>query len=205
IAAIVALGVWSAWRLRGFGGVSQRIISHNYDSVIASQDMKESLERMDSAALFLLSGDREGAMKQFNEHHARFDAAFENAARNITEPGESEIIEAIRGDRDEYYQRFKAFIDEGEKRRPGEYFQRLEPQFNKIRAELNQLLQLNQHAMLSKADVAAGAARREFLYTLALAGALGTAGLALALLLAHEIVRPVRALTAAAAYMSARD
>jgi PAS domain S-box-containing protein len=202
IAALVALGVWSAWRLRELGGVSQRIIAHNYDSVIAAQDMKESLERMDSAALFLLSGNRDRATAQFNEHRARFDAAFEKAAGNITEPGEADVIDAIRGDREEYYRRLEAFSTEGERRQPAEYFQRLEPQFNKIRAELNQLLQLNQRAMLAKADVAAGAARREVLYTLALAGALGAAGLALAFLLANGIVRPVRELTATAAQIA---
>jgi PAS domain S-box-containing protein len=205
VAALVALGVWSAWRLRELGGVATRIISHNYDSVIAAQDMKESLERMDSAALFLLSGNRDRAMAQFNEHRARFDAAFEKAAGNVTEPGESEIIGAIRGDREEYYRRLEAFIAEGEKRQPGDYFQRLEPPFNKIRAELNRLLQLNQQAMLAKADVAAGAARREFFYTLALAGALGAAGLALAFLLANSIVRPVRELTATASNIAGGD
>ena len=36
--------------------VSGRIISENYDSVVAAQDMKESLERQDSAAVFALLG-----------------------------------------------------------------------------------------------------------------------------------------------------
>jgi NtrC-family two-component system sensor histidine kinase KinB len=140
IAALVALGMWSALSLRELGEVSQRIIAHNYDSVVAAQDMKESLERMDSAALFLLLGARDRAMTQFDQHRARFDAAFGKAAGNITEPGESGIIETIRSDRDEYYRRFQAFIAEEERRRPEDYFRRLEPLFNKIRAECDQLL-----------------------------------------------------------------
>jgi len=205
IAALVALGVWSALSLRELGEVSRRIIAHNYDSVVAAQDMKESLERMDSAALFLLLGDRDRAMAQFNQHRARFDAAFGKAAGNITEPGEPEIIEAIRSDRDEYYLRFGAFVASGERRRPGDYFQQLEPLFNKIRAECDQLLQLNQRAMAAKSDAAAGVARREFLFTLALAGALGAAGLALAVLLANGIMRPLRELTATAARIAGGD
>lgn len=42
VAALVLLGCWSAWRLHEMGGVSRRIISNNYDSVVAAQEMKES-------------------------------------------------------------------------------------------------------------------------------------------------------------------
>ena len=205
IASLVALGVWSALSLRELGEVSRRIIAHNYDSVVAAQDMKESLERMDSAALFLLLGERDRAMAQFDQHRARFDAAFGKAAGNITEPGEPEIIEAIRSGRDEYYRRFGAFVASGERRRPEDYFQQLEPLFNKIRAECEQLLQLNQRAMAAKSDAAAGVARREFLFTLLLAGALGAAGLALAILLANGIMRPVRELTTTAVRIAGGD
>src|SRR5262245_11706716 len=159
IAALVALGVWSALSLRGLGEVSRHIISSNDDSVVAAPVLKESLERMDSAALFLLLGIRDRAMAQFKEHRARFDSAFVKAAGNITEPGESEIVDAIRTDRDEYYRRFEAFIAEGARRRPEEYFRKLEPLFNKIRAECDQLLQLNQRAMAAKSEAAGGAAR----------------------------------------------
>src|SRR5262249_10367927 len=191
IAAPSAPGASRACAWRGLGEVSRHIIASNYDSVVAAQDMKESLERMDSAALFLLLKDRDRAMAQFKEHRARFDEAFGKAAGNITEPGESGIIEAIRSDRDEYYRRFDAFIAEGERRGAGDYFQHLEPLFNKTRAECDQLLQLNQRAMAAKSERAEGVARREFLFTLALAGALVMAGLALAVLLANSLMRPV--------------
>src|SRR6266446_4979077 len=110
VAALIVLGGWSAWRLREMGGVARRIISNNYDSVIAAQEMKESLERQDSAALFALLGARDKAMKQLREHRARFDANFQKAANNITEVGEPEAIEAIRRDRDLYYQIFDDFM-----------------------------------------------------------------------------------------------
>src|SRR5258705_13403755 len=111
VAALVVLGGWSALRLREMGSVSRRIIANNYDSVVAAQEMKESLERQDSAALFALLGAREKAMAQLREHRARFDANFQRAENNITEAGEPEAIEAIRRDRDDYYQTFDAFLE----------------------------------------------------------------------------------------------
>src|SRR4030081_3877020 len=110
IVALVVLGGWSAWRLREMGGVSRRIISNNYDSVVAAQEMKESLERQDSAALFALLGARERALKQMREHRSRFDASLGKATANITEAGETEAIEAIRRDRDIYYKLFDDFL-----------------------------------------------------------------------------------------------
>src|SRR4249920_3810624 len=110
VLALGLLGAWSARTLSQMSAVSGRIISENYDSVVAAQDMKESLERQDSAALFELQGQHERATRQAAEHRARFDGAFNKAAANITEPGEPEIIEAIRSGRDEYYRLFEQFM-----------------------------------------------------------------------------------------------
>lgn len=220
VAALVVLGGWSAWRLREMGGVSRRIIANNYDSVVAAQEMKESLERQDSAALFAILGARDRAKTQLSEHRERFDTNFQKAENNITEVGEPEAIEAIRRDRDTYYQMFDAFIarvnsaensqlqgvarDEELSERD-EYFTRLEPQFNKLRADCERLLQLNQRAMLAKSAEAAGVAQLWFYRTLLFAGLLVAAGLRLAFFLANRIVEPLRQLTATTARIAGGD
>ena len=201
VAALLSLGAWSAWRLHDMGTVSRRIISENYDSVIAAQDMKESLERQDSAALFLLLGQRERAVRQRNEHRARFDAAFQKAANNITEPGEREVIERIRRERDAYYELSESF----DALNANDYFNQLEPAFDRLRASCDNLLQLNQRAMLAKSATASGVARRWFLTSVALAVSLVLAGLGLAFLLANRIVRPLRELTAATVKIAGGD
>lgn len=223
VVALVVLGGWSAWRLSDMGRVARRIISENYDSVVAAQDMKESLERQDSAALFALLGQRERAMAQAREHRAKFDAAFEKASNNITEPGERELIEAISRGRDAYYLALDAFIASinappaasavGADARPtpqesvrrDEYFTQLEPLFNTLRADSDRLLQLNQRAMQHKSDVAVGAARKWLVSTLAIAGALVVAGLALAVIFSRRVVRPLSELTAATARIAGGD
>src|ERR1700741_535744 len=111
VAAIMMLGLWSAWRLREMGGVSRRIISNNYDSVVAAQEMKESLERQDSVALFALLGAHDKAIDQLREHRKRVDENFQKAENNITEVGEPAAIEAIRSDRETYSRMFDAFVN----------------------------------------------------------------------------------------------
>src|SRR6476619_6697717 len=126
VLALGILGAWSARTLSQMSAVSGRIISENYDSVVAAQDMKESLERQDSAALFDLLGQRDRARRQAAEHRARFDASFETAAANITEVGEREVIDTIRTGRDAYYRRFDEFLAASGDR-TARYFGDLEP------------------------------------------------------------------------------
>jgi PAS domain S-box-containing protein len=155
-------------------------------------------------------------MDQLREHRARFDANFHKAENNITEIGEPEAIESIRRDRDTYYQMFDAFLTKVIEGTPqgtqaeelserNEYFTRLEPQFNKLRADCEHLLQLNQRAMLAKSEAAAGVAQLWFYRTLLIAGVLIGAGLALAFFLANRIVEPLRKLTASTARMAGGD
>src|SRR5689334_16604967 len=211
VAALVVLGAWSAWRLREMGGVSRRIIANNYDSVVAAEEMKESLERQDSAALFVLLGATDKARAQLSEHRARFDANFEKAANNITEVGEAEAIENLRRDRDDYYQMSDQFFapvtakNSASVTERDEYFTRLEPQFDKLRAGCEHLLQLNQRAMLAQSEAAAGVAQLWFYRTLLIAGTLVTAGVILAFVLSNRIIDPLRQLTASTTRLAGGD
>src|SRR5882672_8443210 len=91
VLALGVLGAWSARTLSQMSTVSGRIIAENYDSVVAAQDMKESLERQDSAAVFELLGEHDRARSQSAEHRSRFDAALAKAASNVTETGEADV------------------------------------------------------------------------------------------------------------------
>src|SRR5262245_22268947 len=204
ILALALLGAWSARTLSQMSAVSGRIISENYDSVVAAQDMKESLERQDSAAVFDLLGEHDRARRQAAEHRARFDRAFDKAAANITEPGEREVIEAIRRERDDYYRQYDAFLAaQGD--RTSRYFDVLEPRFDAVRAECDQLLRLNQEAMRRKAAAAVATARRFYVITLALALILVAIGVGAALSLSSSILKPVRQLTEATAKVAGGD
>ncbi len=221
VAALVVLGGWSAWHLLEMGGVSRNIIADNYESVVAAQEMKESLDRQGSAVLLALLGQRDRALLQLAENRKRFDAAFQRAANNITEPGESEVIESIRRDRDTYYQQVDAFpaqltlpgrapLGNPEAQAtaaydPGGKFVQLEVLLRQLQSDCDRLLQMNQGAMVAKSEAAAGVARRWFLTTLTIASSLVVAGIGLAVWLANRIVRPLRELTTTMARIAAGD
>jgi PAS domain S-box-containing protein len=209
ILALGLLGAWSARTLSQMSAVSGRIISENYDSVVAAQDMKESLERQDSAAVFELLGQHDRARSQAAEHRQRFDGAFDKAAHNITEVGEPEVIDSIRRDRDAYYRLYDEFLNAQASSASGDriatYFSVLEPQFNTVRADCDRLLRLNQEAMRHKADAASATAREWYFITLALAVVLMVVGIVVEFSLSGAILKPVLQLTDATTRVAGGD
>ena len=154
VLALGVLGAWSARTLSQMSAVSGRIIAENYDSVVAAQDMKESLERQDSAALFDLLGQRDRARRQVAEHRARFDAALEKAAANITEPGEAEVIAAIRARPRRVLPALRRLPDAPRRSHRAVLSRRSSRSSIAVRADCDRLLRLNQEAMRRKADAA---------------------------------------------------
>jgi two-component system, NtrC family, sensor histidine kinase KinB len=206
VLALVVLGGWSAWRLHELGEVARLILAENYDSVVAAQEMKESLERQDSGAVVALLGQSERVVRQIREQRARFDAAFERAANNITEPGERELLDVLRRERNQYYGLVDRWLtpSQTDSQHTG-YFNDLEPAFHQLRGRCDALLQLNQQAMRGKSERASAVANRSLLLTLTLATLLVGAGLALAFVWAARIIRPVKALTQTAARIAGGD
>jgi two-component system, NtrC family, sensor histidine kinase KinB len=206
LAALAGLGAWSAWRLWEMGAVSNRIIAQNYDSVVAAQQMKESLERQDSALLFALLDRQPRAQEQLREHRARFAAALTVARGNLTEPGEADIVDAITRGLSRYIevtdQLAKPAASEPTARSAA-YFRAAEPLFNTLRADCDRLLTLNQEAMRRKSAEAAAISRRNFVTATLLAAALTLAGVLVAYASSASILKPITELTRATTELAA--
>ncbi len=98
----------------------------------------------------------------------------------MTERGEQDIIDAIGRTRAEYYRAMDERAD---------YSGGLEPMFDTLRTALDRLLELNQHAMVTKSANAQQVTRRGLTMTVALAGALVVIGFVLAFTLSARINR----------------
>ncbi len=142
-------GVINFFRL---GRSIDRILRDNYKSVIAAQNMKETLERQDSAATFFLAGQTEKARAQYQANRPLFQAAYEIEAHNITESGEQEIANDIGRRFADYQKRIEALLYA----RPplsnaaarNYYFAVLEPDFKQLKQRAQDVLNLNQDAIV---------------------------------------------------------
>src|SRR5205085_9713780 len=82
---LAVLGCAGVWLLHQLGGSIDVILRENYESVLAMQELKESLERIDSSFQFLLvarglpdRGERESleekARQAYGKHWQRYEA-----------------------------------------------------------------------------------------------------------------------------------
>jgi signal transduction histidine kinase len=129
--------------------------------VLAAQRMKESLERVDSAALFFATGRKQLALEQAALHRKRFESELLVEEGNITEPGEGEAARRVRILWDDYQQKLDRFFAQAPSAGLVDtYFRELQPEFVKVKDAADEVLGLNQDAMVHKSDLAEKVARR---------------------------------------------
>ncbi len=87
---ILVIGGQSILHLSRLGESIDVILRENYRSVIACQQMKEALERIDSGLLFTLLGDSRQGEELILKNEGVFEKALQVELNNITVPGEGE-------------------------------------------------------------------------------------------------------------------
>jgi two-component system, NtrC family, sensor histidine kinase KinB len=151
--ALVLLGIIAIARLDEVGKSGQRILADNYRSVLAAQRMKEAIERIDSAALFLLIGEDSRGLRQAQENRPRFESELQVEEKNITEPGEREAAAALRNNWTDYQQVFDAFVAlPSQEQRRARYVEVLSPAFVRVKDSADAILAINQDAMVERSD-----------------------------------------------------
>ncbi|MEW6660759.1 MAG: ATP-binding protein [Thermodesulfobacteriota bacterium] len=194
--ALILLGVIAVTTLERLGSASEKILKDNYRSVLAAQRMKEAIERMDSAALFMALGRSEEGQKMALPNRKLFEAELEVQTNNITEPGEQEATATLRATWQGYTTLYEEFQGETSREALTKfYFSLLYPQFLAVKEGAEVILAMNQDAMVRKSDEVRRFSRRlDTLITLsAIVAAL--AGIIASMVLTGKIVRPLAVLT----------
>lgn len=196
ILALLLVAVFAVTTFGQLGSHSETILKDNYRSVLAAQRMKEAIERMDSAALFLALGQREEGRQLALPNRKLFEAEMEVQKNNITETGEIEATEALAARWRDYTIHYDGFLQEPKSEVLKQlYFTELYPRFLAVKAGAEVILAMNQDAMVRKSDEVRKFARRlEGLITLAAVLA-ALAGIFASIILNARIIRPLSVLT----------
>jgi signal transduction histidine kinase/HAMP domain-containing protein len=204
--ALLAVGVVAVTSLRTLGRSADTILQDNYRSVLAAQRIKDAAERLDSAALFRVAGRVDRAQEQAQASLRTLEEELAVQERNITERGEREATARLRVAWREYQEAFARL--EGLQDREAlarAYFDDLEPRFIAVKAAAQQILDINQDAMVGKAE----RARRQaasLVLVVVVATAIGVlAGTLLSSWVTTRVVRPVSVVAQAAQRIAAGD
>ncbi|MBI5248555.1 MAG: HAMP domain-containing protein [Desulfomonile tiedjei] len=176
LAVIVVLGLLNVTLVTDLGNSVDVILRENYRSVIACQEMKEALERMDSGILFTLLGYEKEGSDLISKNATLFEKALEVELHNITLPGEGEKAEHIL----ELFSQYRSGL--GAARNPSlshetrreAYFAQLLPLFQQIKAAADDILHMNQKNMSDanqQARQTAATARQQMIMLLTIGAA----------------------------------
>jgi signal transduction histidine kinase len=196
--ALLAVGALAISTLGRVGGASQTILKDNYRSVLAAQRMKESIERMDSAALFKLAGRWNVGAPMSAENRNIFENELRVEEGNITEIGEDAAVKKLRAKWNEYQKcHDRLVVLAGAEEAKTRYFGALYPLFQDVKGSANQVLDLNQDAMARKSDHARQVAANMNAFMIASTLAAALAGMLASAMLTRRLLRPLSVLSQA--------
>jgi NtrC-family two-component system sensor histidine kinase KinB len=203
---VVALAVVN---LVSLGKATDAILSENYRSILAAENMVDAIERQDSGVLLFLLGERQEGLALFHRHEAEFLEWLARAKDNVTISGEAELVQAIERDYESYRRAFPDLVvspaGPGGAPDSSVYREGIAPLFSTVRDACVRLRHLNEETMYG-ASVRAGevAAKAIWSTSLVAVSALGVA-LVFSMILADRIVQPIRRFMEAARHISAGD
>jgi NtrC-family two-component system sensor histidine kinase KinB len=205
---IVAVIVWSLINMKQLGKAAEAILKENYGSILAAENMIDSIERQDSAILLLMLNYPDESIKQFRENENHFLLWLGRAKDNITIPGEGKIIENIDKGYSAYLVNFsslQATARSDTAKAAAFYHETVLPSFKSVRDSCIQLREINQQTMFSASNRAADVATRAFWSVFTIGSISVVAALGFSLLLANFIVKPVHQIIEATQKISKGD
>jgi hypothetical protein len=177
---ILIVGIQSIVYLTKLGESIDVILRENYRSVIACQQMKEALERMDSGILFELLGYSQEGDELIRKNVLAFEIALGVELNNITLPGEGEKANHLQN----LFSQYRKVLNRIEDSRApitvrrNTYFTDLFPLFQQIKGTTSEILRMNQQNMSDANDLARNraAAARNQMYILLVVGTIVAIG-----------------------------
>lgn len=197
VVALASVGVVSGMVTGILARQPAHIWRDNYRSVLAAQRMKEGIERIHESALQELLG-REEAAPSVATSMELFERELAVESDNITEPGEGEAVAKMRAHWTEFRRIFAEFRATTNLAARKEFaFATLNPAFKNVKQTADEILDINQDAMILKGQrTEQRAARFERILTVAVILA-SVLGLLASVSLTTRLLRPLGVVSAA--------
>lgn len=190
---------WAIFNLRTLGQASEAILQENYRSILAAENMIDSIERQDSGLLLMLLGFEEG-QTQFRENEFDFLRWLNRAQDNVTIAGEADVLQRINDGYVEYLtvdSRLLELRAQDPEAATAYYHETVMPIFRSVRDACVELRDMNQEAMVAASNRAQGVSQRAIWSMTAIGAVAAGIGLLFSLILSNRIVQPLHDMAAA--------
>ncbi len=194
-------GMSNIWAIFNFNTLSRSIDSimeSNYRSIESAQNMMVAIERQDSAILGYMFSENEETISSFYDNQKIFLNWLTRAEDNITENGETDVIEAINRSYDQYINLYANFIALGPQKNSNEmndyYYNQLFTAFESTKESCRELLNLNQTSMLERKNSAQKIAQKATISTAIVSTIALLLGILIVTILSNRIVNPIKKL-----------
>jgi signal transduction histidine kinase len=196
----LAVGIYAIFLFSKLGGAIDVILRENYRSVVASQNMKEATEQMNSGLLLMLGGEENQGRQLFRQYVPVFETNSDIESRNITLPGEGALEKTVQSLHAKYLAEAAQFflLPPADPVRRTFYFNQLLPTSTAVNDTANRILEINRQNMVDANDAARRQSREASHYMIAILAGGFVIATVLAYLLARSIVQPVQSLTESA-------
>lgn len=209
VVMIAVVGAASVINLYGLSKSIDGLMTANYKSIHAVENMLEAVERQDSASLIYIYIDKQKGIDLFTENNNSFLRWYNTEANNITEQGEQALVANING----YYTTYVKLFSELQEIRNTKgieasvefYNSRIMPDFITVKQELKALSTLNEKAMFKSKDKATKTARTSMYWLLALSTVTIIGGFLMSRFFTHRFLRPIYTLTQTMKLVKAGD
>ena len=203
---------WAVTNLVSLGKATDDILSENYRSILAAENMVDVLERQDSGILLMFLGDVEKGTAQFRENEGIFLEWLARAKDNIiTIKGEAKLVQSIEVGYAKYRQQFSTLTDlrdtvKALKQLSLSIYQKsVHPLFEKVREVCVRLRHLNEETMYAASIRAGKVAERAIWSTAIVAASALIVALVFSLFLVERIAGPIRRFMEASRKISSGD
>lgn len=161
VAMLTIAGSFGIYEFRKLSSSVESLLSDNYASIVACNDMIEGLERQESGLLLISIGKYEAGRKSVLTGDSLFSASLLTAKNNLTESNEDEYIKEINI----HYSQFKEVWDMQLQNLEHSYdidwyFNEGHQHFNLVKKAVQDLMTLNQNSMYKEATMLRDKAQR---------------------------------------------
>lgn len=170
----------------------------NYKSINAAGNMMKALQEQNASVLTFINVSHEDGINSFYLSSNLFNQWFNVASNNITESGETDIINNINNSYDKYLQLFSQLQEASASKSPNvsaEYYKAyIIPEFEHLKKLLDELSLLNEKAMFKGKDAVTGSAVRFMYIMIVLSAASLIIGFLISFMSLKSFLRPLYSL-----------